>query len=194
MASNLPKKPKLIFLPLNAKRWSDFETVLGERGACGGCWCMSWRLPKKQFEQQKGKANKRAMKKLVTQQKQIGVITYAGGKPIAWCAVAPREVYVRLENARVLKRIDDKPVWSIVCFFVIKEYRRKGLSSEILKGVVAQCKKQGVTILEAYPVIPYSDNMPAAFAWTGFLSAFKKAGFVEEQRWSKARPIVRYYL
>ena len=194
MADKLLRKPKLIFQPLDAKRWNDFETVMGERGACGGCWCMSWRLPKKQFEQQKGNANKRAMKKLVSQKEQVGILTYAEGKPIAWCAVAPREVYRKLENARVLKPIDDKPVWLIVCFFIIKEYRRRGLSSEILKGVVAQCKKQGVKILEAYPIIPYSDNMPAAFAWTGFLSAFKKAGFVEERRWSKARPIVRYYL
>src|SRR5271169_3575108 len=105
MAGKLPMKPKLVFQSLDAKRWNDFETVLGERGACGGCWCMSWRLPKKQFEQQKGNANKRAMKKLVMQKEQIGVMTYAGGKPIAWCAVAPREVYVKLENARVLKPI-----------------------------------------------------------------------------------------
>jgi len=193
MAGKLQKKSKLTFLPLELKRWNDIEAVLGERGACGGCWCMSWRLPKKQFEEQRGNGNKRLMKKLVRQKEQIGIITYADGKPIGWCAVAPREVYAKLENARVLKRIDNKPVWSIVCFFIIKEYRRKGLSAEILKGVIAQCKKQGVKILEAYPIIPYSDNMPAAFAWTGFLSAFVKAGFVEERRWSKARPIVRYY-
>ena len=187
-------KYHLTFSPLTLKRWNDFEALFGERGACGGCWCMAWRLPKKQWEQQKGTGNKRAMKRLVASDQQVGVIAYADGKPVGWCAIAPREVYVKLEHARVLKRIDDQPVWSIVCFFIAKEFRRQGISVELLKGVIALCKKQGAKIIEGYPIIPYSSKMPDVFAWTGMLSSFKKAGFVEAKRWSKARPIMRYYL
>ena len=182
----------LTFAPLTKDTWKDFEKLFGERGACGGCWCMSWRLSRSDFEKNKGNGNKRSMKKLAGSGEQIGVIAYHNGQPAGWCAVAPREQYVKLENARVLKRIDDKPVWSIVCFFLAKDYRRQGLSVEILKGVITHCKKRGVKIIEAYPIIPYSSNMPAAFAWTGILSSFMKAGFTEEKRWSKARPIVRY--
>jgi len=185
---------KLTFHPLTPARWGDFEKLFGERGACGGCWCMSWRLARADFERQKGAKNKRAMKSLTAKGEQVGIIAYHSGTPVGWCAVAPRENYVRLESARVLKPIDDQPVWSIPCFFIAKDFRRKGLSVEMLKGVIAYCKKNGVKILEAYPIIPYTSNMPAAFAWTGILSSFKKAGFVEEKRWSKARPIVRYYL
>lgn len=155
---------------------------------------MSWRLQKAQFEKQKGNGNKKAMKLLIKKKIQLGIIAYDGKQPIGWCAIAPREHYVKLENARVLKRIDDEPVWSIPCFFIAKEYRRKGISVELLRGVIAYCKKQKVNIVEAYPIIPYSSDMPAAFAWTGILSSFKKAGFVEAKRWSKARPIMRYYL
>ena len=155
---------------------------------------MSWRLQRSEFEKSKGAGNKRLMKKLTHAGEQIGIIAYLDKQPIGWCAVAPREQYVKLENARVLKPIDEKPVWSIVCFFLAKDYRRQGFSVEILKGVIAHCKKFRVKIIEAYPIIPYSSAMPAAFAWTGILSSFKKAGFTEEKRWSKARPIVRYYL
>ena len=185
---------RLTFHPLTQKTWEDFETLFGERGACGGCWCMSWRQSRADYEKNKGERNKKTMKQLVKKNEQLGIIAYLDGKPICWCAVAPREQYIKLENARVLKRIDNQPVWSIPCFFITKEYRRKGISVDLLKGVIAYCKKKGVKIVEAYPIIPYSSEMPAAFVWTGILSSFMKAGFTEEKRWSKARPIVRYYL
>jgi GNAT superfamily N-acetyltransferase len=184
----------LKLLPLKKSNWRDFEILFGERGACGGCWCMSWRLSRAEFDKKKGSGNKRAMKKLVESEEQIGIIAYLDRKPIGWCAVAPREKFVKLENSRVLKPIDDKPVWSITCFFILKEFRRQGLSVEVLKGVIDFCKKKKVKILEAYPIIPYSKNMPAAFAWTGFQSMFEKAGFEVAKRWSKARPIMRHYL
>jgi GNAT superfamily N-acetyltransferase len=155
---------------------------------------MTWRLNRADFEKQKGAGNKRAMKKLVKEKEQIGIIAYLNGKPVGWCSVAPRQKFIRLESSRVLKPVDDKPVWSITCFFLAKDYRRQGLSVQILKGVIEFCKKKDVKILEAYPIIPYSKNMPAAFAWTGFLSCFENAGFKVAKRWSKARPIMRYYL
>jgi hypothetical protein len=185
---------KITCKPLSEKTWKDFEILFGERGACGGCWCMSWRLKRSVFEKQKGSGNKKAMRKLVKQKEPIGIIGYAGKKPIAWCAVAPREKFVRLENSRVLQKIDDLPVWSIPCFFISKEFRRKGLSSEMLKCVIDYCSKKKVKILEGYPTVPYSKNIPAAFAWTGIPSSFEKAGFKEEARRSKARPIMRYYI
>jgi len=187
-------KIKLTFKPLCKKTWYDFETLFGEHGACGGCWCMSWRLSRSDFEKRKGDGNKKAMKQLVKKGEQIGIIAYLNGKPIGWCAVAPREKYIKLENARVLKRIDDEPVWSITCFFLLKDLRRKSYSVEILKGVIDYCRKKKVKILEAYPILPYSNNIPAAFAWTGFLSSFEKAGFKVAKRWSNARPIMRYYI
>jgi GNAT superfamily N-acetyltransferase len=185
---------KLTFHPLDESRWHDFETLFGERGACGGCWCMSWRSTKSEFEKNKGAGNKRKMKRLVKVGEQIGILAYAGRRPVAWCAVAPREKYIRLEHSRVLKRFDDAQVWSIPCFFLAKEFRRKGLSAEILKGVIQYGRRNGVKILEAYPIYPYSSNMPAAFAWTGFVSSFINAGFRVSKQWSKARPIMRYYM
>ena len=53
------------FKPLTPARWHDFETLFGKNGACGGCWCMTWRIALKEFREKKGAGNKRAMKKLV---------------------------------------------------------------------------------------------------------------------------------
>lgn len=188
------QKRKLTFHPLTKDRWKDFELLFGERGACGGCWCMSWRLNRSQFEKQKGAANKSDMKKLVNAEEAPGIIAYYNNKPIAWCSVAPREKFIRLENSKVLKRIDDNPVWSVSCIFIIKGYRRQGISKDLLKAVIKFCKLKGAKIIEAYPQEPYSSNIPAAFAWTGIPSSFKKAGFEVVKRRSKMRPIMRYYI
>ncbi|HEX6889201.1 MAG TPA: GNAT family N-acetyltransferase, partial [Chryseolinea sp.] len=108
--------------------------------------------------------------------------------------VAPREKYIRLETSRVLRPIDDQPVWSVSCFFIAKPYRRKGLSVKLLKATLAYAKQEGAKIVEAYPVEPKDKRMPDVFAWTGIISSFIAAGFKEEKRHSTARPIVRYYL
>jgi GNAT superfamily N-acetyltransferase len=90
-----------------------------------------------------------------------------------------------------LKRIDDQPVWSIVCLFIARPYRRKGVSVELVKAAADYVRKRGGKIVEGYPVEPRKDEMPDAFAWTGLASAFQKAGFVERARRSETRPIMR---
>ena len=56
---------ELAFQSLTVDQWDDFVSLFGERGACGGCWCMLWRLKRKQFESQKGDRNKLAMKAII---------------------------------------------------------------------------------------------------------------------------------
>jgi len=181
------------FHPLTPDRWKDLEDLFGERGACGGCWCMWWRLPRSQFERQKGTKNKLALKKIVNSGEVPGVLAYAGGKPMAWCSVGPREAFPTLERSRILKRMDDKPVWSIVCLFVAKPERNKGVSIKILRAAVDYAKKNGAKIVEGYPVEPKKAKYPDAFIYTGHVSAFQKAGFVEVHRPSPTRPIMRYF-
>ncbi|RKX17834.1 MAG: GNAT family N-acetyltransferase [Candidatus Zixiibacteriota bacterium] len=180
------------FYPVTKGRWDDFEKLFGHRGACGGCWCMWWRLTRKEYDLQKGAGNKNAMKHIIQSGTTPGILAYDKNEPIAWCSVAPREEYPSLERSRVLKRVDDSPVWSVVCFYIAKEYRHRGLSVRLLKEAKKYCKAQGAKILEGYPTEPRKDLMPDAFAWTGLSSAFKKAGFKEVARRSETRPIMRY--
>lgn len=182
------------FLPLTADTWPSFEKLFGPKGACAGCWCMTWRLQKSEYDRLKGDGNKKAIKKLASKNEPIGILAFVDDEPAGWCAVAPREKYVRLKTSRVLKPIDDQPVWSVSCFFIAKQHRRKGLSVKLLKAALAYAKKEGARIVEAYPLEPKDKKMPDVFAWTGILSSFITAGFKEEKRHSPARPIVRYYL
>jgi GNAT superfamily N-acetyltransferase len=194
MKKQQAKNLNLEFHPVTPKRWTDFETLFGAKGACGGCWCMLWRLTRKEFEQQKGEANRQAMKTIVESGEIPGLLAYSEKQPVAWCSVAPRENFPALERSRVLKKIDDKPVWSISCFFIHKDYRKKGLSVRLLEAAVDYVKKQGGRIVEGYPVEPNKGKTADVFAWTGLASFFKKAGFVECARRSETRPIMRYYI
>jgi GNAT superfamily N-acetyltransferase len=185
------QKPRLICHPLTPDRWDDFETLFGERGACGGCWCTFWRQPRSAFNKNKGAGNRRIMLRLVNDGPPPGILGYFGGEPIGWCAVAPRAEYSALERSRILKPVDDTPVWSVSCLFVRKDQRKKGRSVELLLAAVEYVRRQGGTVVEGYPVEPKQESMPAAFAWTGLASAFRAAGFREVARRSATRPMMR---
>ena len=155
---------------------------------------MWWRLKRSQFEKQKGPGNRRALKKIVDSGEIPGLLAYADGQPIAWCSVGPREAYSTLERSRILKRVDDKPVWSVVCFVVAKSFRHKGVSAALLGAAVEYASKKGAKIVEGYPVEPKKDRMPEVFAYYGFASTFRKVGFVEVARRSETRPIMRHFI
>lgn len=194
MPSRTKALPHLFFHPVTPERWQDLETLFGPRGACGGCWCMWWRIKRSQFEEQKGPGNRKALKKIVDSGEVPGLLAYADGQPIAWCSVDPRETYPVLERSRILKRVDDKAVWSVVCFVVAKPFRRTGVSAKLLKAAVEYAQEQGARIVEGYPVEPRKTSMPDIFAYHGLSSTFRKVGFVEVARRSETRPIMRYFI
>jgi GNAT superfamily N-acetyltransferase len=183
--------PPLTFHAVTLERWADLERLFGPRGACGGCWCMAWRLSRAEFNQQKGEANRQALRALVLGGEVPGILAYAGAEPVGWCCVAPRERFPTLERSRVLKRIDEQPVWSVVCFFVTRRCRRQGVAVELLRGAVEHARAFGARIVEGYPVEARKGRLPDAFAWTGLPAVFTQAGFAEVARGSPARPIMR---
>ncbi len=184
-------RPGLRFLPLTRSRWRHLETLFGERGACGGCWCMFWRLARSRFESQKGAGNRRAFKKLVDTGALPGILAYRDGQPIGWCAFGPRDAYPVLGRSRILKPVDGRPVWSVTCLFVARQHRRRGVTIGLLRAAAGHAARRGASILEGYPVEPSSGRIPDVFAWTGLPSAFRKAGFAEVARRSPTRPIMR---
>jgi predicted GNAT family acetyltransferase len=146
MSSKSSSLSDLKFQPVTAKRWKDLVSLFGERGACGGCWCMWWRLSRSQFNKQKGEGNKKTLKKIVDAGEIPGILAYTEGEPIGWCSVAPRETFSTLERSRILKRVDEKPVWSVVCFFIAKPFRQKGVTVKLLKSAIEYAKKHGAKI------------------------------------------------
>jgi ribosomal protein S18 acetylase RimI-like enzyme len=187
---------KLTIAPLTPDRWPDLEAIFRSRGCsvARGCWCMEYRQSGARMRLPRGitraKANRAALKALVNAGHQPGLIGYRGEVPVGWVSVGPREEYLRLKRSPIAKAIDDKPVWSIVCFVVPAEHRDQGVARALLKGAIAYAKKQGAKLIEAYPVDKptrsYDDSM-----WFGAKSMYDKAGFKEVARRKPQRPIVR---
>lgn len=188
--TNLIEELDLSFHPLTQKLWRDFELLFGAHGACGGCWCMYWKLRGKDYSENTGDSARQMQKSVVDAKTIPGLLAYSEGYPIGWIAVEPRSQYPKLAHSRTLKPVDDQEVWSITCFFVEKKHRRKGITVELLKAGVAHAKKHGAKIVEGYPIDVKKNEAPP-FIFTGTASAFKQAGFVEVARNAPTRPIFR---
>ena len=152
---------------------------------------MWFRLTNKEFEADKGEANRAAMRKLVDAGEEPGILAYVDGEAVAWCALAPRQGYGRLARSRILKPVDEEPVWSAVCFFVDRRYRGRGLTIGLLDAAAEHVRSRGGTLLEGYPVEPRKERAPSVFMFHGLASAFTRAGFTEVARRSETRPIMR---
>lgn len=190
---NLIEELDLSFHPLTQKLWRDFEMLFGAHGACGGCWCMFWKLRGREYHDNTGD-NARQMQKTIVDSKTVpGLLAYSEGYPVGWIAVEPRSQYPRLAHSRILKPLDEQEVWSVTCFFVEKKHRRKGLTVELLKAAISHVKKNGGRIVEGYPVDAPGEK-PAPFVFTGIAAAYLQAGFTEVARHSPSRPIFRYVI
>ncbi len=179
--------------PLTAQRWDDFERLFGVNGAYAGCWCMWWRIPRRQFNQNGGEGNRQAMQGLVQGGEVPGVLGYLADEAVGWCSIAPRRDFASLERSRTLKRVDDLPVWSVVCFFIARKWRGKGLSYALLRGAMDYARQQGARIIEAYPIEPTDGkSLPPVSSYMGTAGLYRRLGFVEIAQPTPKRRIMRY--
>jgi len=176
--------------PLTPDRWPDFEQVMGPNGACAGCWCMFWRVARKEFSAGSGAKNKARYRKLVAAGPPPGLLAYVDGEPAAWAQVCPRADLPTLDRSRLLKPVDDKPVWSISCFFVRHGFRGKSLMSALVKRAQTFARENGATMLEAYPW-KAAEKKSAVTLYTGVASTFEKLGFETVAARAPHRPIMR---
>ena len=183
---------KLDVRPLTRDTWNDLVELFGRPGASivRGCWCMYYRRSGGHGGVGPGEANKRAMKSLVNSGYVPGLIGYEDGSPVGWVSLSPREDYAKLRRSPVMKPVDDKPVWSIVCFFVDRGARGRGVSEALLRAAVDYARSQGATLLEAYPVDKPEQSHPD-FMFFGAKRMYDRAGFKEVARRKKNRPVVR---
>lgn len=155
---------------------------------------MWWRLTRSQFEEDKAERNRLAFEQIVRSGEKPGLLAYRVGQPVGWVCVGPREQFPAMERSRVLARVDDEPVWSVVCFFIAKGERRKGVSRTLLKAAVRYAKEKGARIIEGYPIPMKEGGTADPFAYTGLESIFEQTGFKVAIRRGKAgRGVWRKY-
>src|SRR5437773_10515584 len=140
---------KLRVAPLSPDRWSDLEAVFNGTGCsvARGCWCMAYRLSGSRKllppRMTRAQANRAGLKALVAAGKLPGLIGYRGKVPVGWVSIGPREEYAKLKRSPVMKAVDERPVWSVICFVVPSEYRGQGVAQALLHGAIAYARKHG---------------------------------------------------
>jgi GNAT superfamily N-acetyltransferase len=166
-------------VPLTRDRWADVTALFDEGGDPKSCSCMFWRVRSKDWSFANAAEARAGFHSLVeaAHDPAPGLLAYADGRAVGWVSVAPREDYGRLANSRVRPKLDDVPVWSIVCFVVSRSARGRGLTTRLLDAAMDYAIARGAPALEAYPVDAGDGRVPAAVGYTGHLSTFLAAGF-----------------
>jgi hypothetical protein len=187
----MPPAPlALTFHPVTPERLPGLARFLERHGKFRYCACMRWRMRSSQFSRSTKEDRAGALERLVHEGTPIGVLAYLGEEPVGWCSVAPRESYAALERHRALPRIDARPVWSVVCFFVSSRIRRSGATLGLLKAAVDYAAAQGAEIVEGYPVEPG----PRLYTYMGSHATFRAAGFRDVTPRGQARAVMRYFV
>ena len=199
-----PTSIQLEIAPLEPDRWDDLAGLFEEGGDPKWCWCMYFRLRSKDFAITGARANRTGLHALTASAAAVGspapgLIGYRDGRAVGWVSLGPRSDYERLERSTTLRPIDDRPVWSVVCFVVSRKARTQGLARALLDGAIAYARERGAVALEAYPTPTEGARRPAASLYRGTLGMFQAAGF-KVVGWSTPqanaapRPIVRLEL
>ena len=184
--------------PLTADRFADLATLFEQGGDPKWCWCSSFRLRGQDFTKANPASNRAVLRRAIQEQDNApGLVAYDDGVVVGWVSLGPRSDFERLAHSRVLAPVDEKPVWSIVCFVVGRKSRRQGVAAALLDAAIEYARAHGATLLEAYPnEVAAGERIPSANAYMGTLGMFERAGFkVVERRQANAttavRPIVR---
>jgi GNAT superfamily N-acetyltransferase len=177
--------------PVTPERWADLEKLFGPSGAFDGCWCMYFRMRRKDWNNAKAKVNKAGLKALVDANEPPGLLAYADGEPAGWVSLDTRERFPHLTYSRTLKPDpSESGVWSIVCFVVGKPFRRQGIQTALIDAAVEYARSRGAKAVEAYPIEPGGD-LKSYDGYTGIRSSFRRAGFEEVRKVGEKGVVVR---
>jgi GNAT superfamily N-acetyltransferase len=166
--------------PLTPDRFEDFADVINRNRRPTHCWCLSHRLQAKEITELGGTgkdAREKAMRALCEREHPPGVVTYLDGEPVGWCNIGPRSEIPRLAQSKLMRPVDDVPVWSIVCVVVRSGYRKRGVTGHLIEGAVEYAAANGAPAVEAHPVDPGDTRMDLTMAFVGTRAMFEKTGF-----------------
>jgi len=178
--------------PLGCDDWPLIEALFGARGACGGCWCMWWRVPMsgRTWDAAKGEPNRAAFRKLVEAGEASGVLAFVDGEPVGWCAVGPRADFPRIDRSRALVREWSGATWSLNCLYVPVRWRGRGVARALVAGAIELARRNGAREVEAYPQsVDPGERQAAAFVWTGVPALYEPFGFRRQNTPGRGRAL-----
>jgi GNAT superfamily N-acetyltransferase len=177
--------------PVTRQCWDDLVELFGPSGAYSGCWCMFWRVKSFEFEANGNKGNRKAMQHIVERNEIPGLLAYIDNRPVGWISLGPKEEFGRIVRSPLFKSVDNQPVWSIVCFFIHKDFRNHGVGKRLLSAAADYARSKGARLLESYPIDTKGKRRADAGLFTGTQILFEKAGYTEVARRKERRPVMR---
>lgn len=143
---------QLVFHEVDRDRWKDLERLFESRGSPKYCWCMAWRSMPRETSQTGNQTKKAALESRVRDSVPVGILGYLGGEPVAWCSIAPRPTYRELGGKKDRAEEPDS-IWSLVCFFVVRRFRRQGITQLLIQAAVDYARSMGATVIEPIPCV-----------------------------------------
>lgn len=179
--------------PLTDDRRGDVRELFASNASTRGCWCLWFVAASREVRTGWGERNRRRFEELVSLDRTpLGLLAYAGGRAVGWCAAGPRARYVRADRSPMLAGRDpaeDDSVWLVPCFFVRAGERRKGTTERLLIAAVELARGHGATAVEGFPLAGAGPHTSDRYLGTEPL--FAACGFTAVRRPSPRRVVMR---
>ena len=163
--------------PLRPDRLADFlrffdRIAFTDNEEWQGCYCyFHYHNPANgEWHCRSADDNRQAMVELIGEGRADGLLAYDGDQVVGWCNAAPRELFPLL--SRLPGNSEDTAF--VPCFLVAPDWRRQGISGQLLQAACATLQQRGYRRLLAKPVRGVTTPAGNAF---GPLAVFLEAGF-----------------
>ena len=191
-------------VPANEASWEDIQAIFGTRGSAAICQCQRFKLqPKESFGSVPVEARAFRLREQTccgdpSAETTSGLVAYADGEPVGWCAVEPRTAYpglLRVFKVPWVGRDEDKSddsVWAVTCVFTRAGHRRHGIGYALVRAAVDFARERGARALEGYPMLTEpGQDITWGEIHVGTRKMFETAGFREASHPTPRRVVMR---
>ncbi len=177
--------------PLDPSTWPAFESLVERHnGVWGGCWCMGFHA-RQNTDLDAEDIHRAQKRRLVHEGQTHSAIVFDGERAVGWCQFGSPEELPRIKSRKAYEaQAGTRPDWRITCFFVDKEYRKRGVAAAALTGALREIELLGGGVVESYPEAIEGQKTSAAFLHNATLSMFERAGFERVRKIGKHRWVV----
>jgi hypothetical protein len=179
---------------LGPDTWDAFEQLAGRHnGVWNGCWCTWFHTLDKDKDKDRTPESNRALKeRLVSQGRAHAALVFDGDLAVAWCQYGtPAELPNINHRKEYEASLDRLPDYRLTCFFVDRNYRRKGVAAIALGGALDLIAQAGGGVVEAYPQDTGGQKVSASFLYSATRSLFEQAGFSYIRHKGKNHSVMR---
>ncbi|MDR1329135.1 MAG: GNAT family N-acetyltransferase [Oscillospiraceae bacterium] len=111
--------------------------------------------------------------------KIFGYLAFDGDIPVGWCNAGDMERYLVSRHQAIpdfARENACEKTFSVICFAIAPEYRKKGIATALLECVISDAGSQGFMAVEGYVNKKYAGEY---WDHTGPMRLYEKFGFAE---------------